>query len=110
MNDDLEQLGKKISAARGQKAASDKSESSADYDDSSNSRIGIQAGAELVVAIAAGTFFGYMLDSYFETKPVFLIILFFLGVCTGFYNVYRLTETGTTIPSKKRDNSDLPEG
>lgn len=52
---------------------------------------GMRAGLELVVSIAAGTFIGYWLDKTFDTKPFFLIALFFLGVITGFVNIWRIS-------------------
>lgn len=54
-----------------------------------SSQQGVQAGVELVGAIAVCTGIGYGVDQYFETKPLWLIIFFFLGIITGFYNVYR---------------------
>jgi ATP synthase protein I len=56
-----------------------------------NAKQGIQAGIEMVVTIGACTAAGYGLDKWLETKPAFLLVMFFLGVCTAFYNVYRLT-------------------
>lgn len=52
---------------------------------------GMRAGLELVVSIAAGTLLGLWLDKTFDTKPFFLIALFFLGVITGFVNIWRIT-------------------
>ena len=60
--------------------------------DSENMRVGLQAGAELITAIIAGAFFGYLLDSWLDTKPFFLIALLVLGVITGFVNVWRTTQ------------------
>ena len=38
-----------------------------------------------------------------------MIILFFLGICTGFYNVYRMTQNLGTGIGVKRDNTPLPK-
>jgi ATP synthase protein I len=54
--------------------------------------VGLRAGAELVTSIAAGGLIGYWLDSFFETKPLFLIAMLVLGVITGFVNVWRTTQ------------------
>ena len=60
--------------------------------DESNSRAGIQAGIELVGSIGAGALIGLGLDHWLGTKPAFFLIMFFVGICTGFYNVYRVTQ------------------
>ena len=46
-------------------------------------------GTELVAAVAVGTIFGFILDSWFGTKPWFIIIFFLLGVTAGILNVIR---------------------
>ncbi|MDX1949391.1 MAG: AtpZ/AtpI family protein [Rickettsiales bacterium] len=45
--------------------------------------------AELVAGLIFGVFVGYQLDKYFETKPLFLIILIILGLAGSFYNIYK---------------------
>ena len=46
-------------------------------------------GTELVAAVAVGTIIGFILDSWFGTKPWFIIIFFFLGSAAGILNVIR---------------------
>ena len=46
-------------------------------------------GTELVAAVAVGTIFGFILDSWFGTKPWLIIIFFFLGAAAGMLNVIR---------------------
>jgi ATP synthase protein I len=46
-------------------------------------------GTELVAAVAVGTIFGFILDSWFGTKPWLIIIFFFLGSAAGMLNVIR---------------------
>ena len=46
-------------------------------------------GTELVAAVAFGTIFGFILDSWFDTKPWLIIIFFFLGAAAGMLNVIR---------------------
>ena len=40
-------------------------------------------GTELVAAVAVGTIIGFILDSWFDTKPWLMIIFFFLGAAAG---------------------------
>jgi|TARA_B100001094_G_C17417330_1_gene432991 ATP synthase protein I len=46
-------------------------------------------GTELVAAVVVGTIIGFILDSWFGTKPWFIITFFFLGAAAGMLNVIR---------------------
>ena len=46
-------------------------------------------GTELVSAVVVGTIIGFILDSWFDTKPWLMIIFFFLGAAAGMLNVVR---------------------
>ena len=46
-------------------------------------------GTELVSAVAVGTIIGFILDSWFDTKPWLIIIFFFLGTAAGILNVIK---------------------
>ena len=46
-------------------------------------------GTELVAAVAVGTIIGFILDSWFDTKPWVIIIFFFLGAAAGMLNVIK---------------------
>ena len=46
-------------------------------------------GTELVSAVVVGTIIGFILDSWFDTKPWLIIIFFFLGAASGMLNVIR---------------------
>ena len=46
-------------------------------------------GTELVAAVAIGTIIGFILDSWFDTKPWLIIIFFFLGSAAGMLNVIK---------------------
>lgn len=76
-----------------------------------NKRQGMQAGVELIGAIAAGTLIGIGLDHLLGTKPLFSILMFLLGVFTGFYNVYRVTQNmGSAVgfaQNKKVEDKEL---
>lgn len=62
---------------------------------------GARAGIELVGAILGGALLGYFLDKVFETPPVQFLIFTLLGVGTGFYNVYKITQgLGTSVGAR----------
>ena len=44
---------------------------------------------ELVSAVIVGTIIGFILDSWFGTKPWLIIVFFFLGTAAGILNVIR---------------------
>ena len=46
-------------------------------------------GTELVAAVGVGTIIGFILDSWFGTKPWLIIIFFFLGAAAGMLSVIR---------------------
>ena len=46
-------------------------------------------GTELVAAVVVGTIIGFILDSWFGTKPWLIIIFFFIGSAAGMLNVIR---------------------
>ena len=46
-------------------------------------------GTELVAAVAVGTIIGFILDSWFDTKPWLIIIFFSLGAAAGMLNVIK---------------------
>jgi ATP synthase protein I len=46
-------------------------------------------GTELVAAVVVGTIIGFILDTWFDTKPWLIIIFFFLGAAAGLLNVIR---------------------
>lgn len=63
---------------------------------------GARAGVELVGAVLGGGLIGWGLDSFFGTSPICFLIFIILGVITGFYNVYKITNNvGTGVGFKQ---------
>ena len=46
-------------------------------------------GTELVAAVAVGSIIGFILDNWFGTKPLFIILFFLFGSAAGIYNVIK---------------------
>ena len=46
-------------------------------------------GTELVASVAVGTIIGFILDNWFDTKPLLIIIFFLFGAAAGIMNVFR---------------------
>ena len=55
-------------------------------------------GTEMVAAVGVGTIIGFILDNWFDTKPLFIIIFFFIGSAAGILNVVR------TAKNMQREN------
>ena len=51
--------------------------------------VAFKLGTDLVAAVGVGTIIGFILDSWFGTKPWLIIIFFFLGAAAGMLNVIR---------------------
>lgn len=99
MPNDLDNLEAKIAQFKSVKDAQKRKVTDKDADND-NMNNGIRAGAEMVVTIGAGTLIGYGLDSWLETKPLFLIVFLLAGVCAGFFNIYRITQNiGSSVRS-----------
>ena len=62
-----------------------------DKEPPSQSNLGqaFKMSTELVSAVLIGTIIGFILDTWFDTKPWLIIIFFFVGVVAGITNVIR---------------------
>ena len=49
----------------------------------------LKISTELVAAVIVGTLLGFILDSWFDTRPWLTISFFFMGVTAGILNVIR---------------------
>ena len=56
----------------------------------SSASFGFKISTEIVAALVVGVGIGILVDNYFDSKPIGLIIFFILGALAGFFNVYRV--------------------
>jgi len=49
----------------------------------------LKISTELVAAVVVGSTIGFLLDNWFDTKPLLTIFLFFIGVAAGILNVFK---------------------
>ena len=52
----------------------------------------IKISTELVVSVVVGTTIGFILDSWFGTKPLLIICFFVLGAISGIRNVIKVAK------------------
>ena len=83
-NKNLEELGKKINNLDDKKKVTkgEKKENGAGF--------GFKISTEIIAALVVGVGIGLIVDNYFNTKPIGLIIFFIFGAFAGFLNVYRV--------------------
>jgi ATP synthase protein I len=89
---DLDQFDAKLKAARERiEGRGDQGSKNASYNDSL-AGVGYRMSIELVVGICAGLGLGWLIDSQMGTKPWFMLILMFVGLGAGIFNVVRLSK------------------
>ena len=49
----------------------------------------LKISTELVAAVVVGSIIGFLLDGWFDTKPLLTICFFIMGVSAGILNVFR---------------------
>ena len=49
----------------------------------------LKISTELVAAVVVGSTIGFLLDSWFGTKPLLIICFFTMGVAAGILNVFK---------------------
>ncbi len=111
-NDPLNDLEKRLEAAQ--------KEYEKDYNpkpekDGESINVGARAGIELVGGMLGGGLIGFLLDKAFDTSPILFLLFLILGVFTGFYNIYKITNNlGTNVGLKglhgdKKDATQSPD-
>ncbi len=74
------------------KIAKKKTKISNNKDDGSNAASlgkALKISTELVSSVLVGSIIGFLLDSWFGTKPLLTICFFLIGVAAGILNVFR---------------------
>ena len=49
----------------------------------------LKISTELVAAVFVGSIIGFLLDNWFDSKPLLTIAFFFMGVAAGILNVFK---------------------
>ena len=62
-----------------------------DYKGSNAASLGkaLKISTELVAAVVVGSTIGFLLDNWFDTKPILTICFFFIGAAAGMLNVFK---------------------
>ena len=54
--------------------------------------VSLKISTELVVSVVVGATIGFILDSWFDTKPVLIICFFVIGAIAGIWNVIKVAK------------------
>jgi F0F1-type ATP synthase assembly protein I len=54
----------------------------------------LNLGYYLIIPMLAGIFLGLVLDSWFKTRPIFVLSFLLLGTLGSFYNLFKLLKNG----------------
>ena len=70
-------------------------------------------GTEIVVAVAVGGSIGFLIDTWLDMRPWFLIVFLLLGNAAGLWNVFRITNNqgyAAGFESSKRRENEKSKG
>lgn len=67
----------------------------------SGAAIGLKLGSEMLGGVIAGFGLGFGADWLFGTKPIFTVVMAFLGVGAGMLNVWRFLNASTFSSAEK---------
>ncbi len=84
------------------KAKIDKKTLNNDNNNPASLGMALKLSTEMVAAVLVGTIIGYILDSWFDSKPWLIIIFFFVGVAAGITNVVRTAKLMQKNVNKKQ--------
>ncbi len=90
MNDQTDELSRKIAKAKQVRDDSPENLKSTHSESDEEMSFGMRVGVELFAGVAVGLLIGYFLDRVFHTIPLFLIIFVIVGAAAGSWNIYKL--------------------
>jgi len=110
--DDLTSLGRRLDEARRDRRGTAEGDGKNDHALNSALGVGFRIGLELVVAVAAGLGFGWLIDKGLGTKPWAMMGFLFVGIAVGMLNVFRFMKgmglaAGYSAPApREKDEED----
>ena len=108
---DLDDLDAKLRAAQARHGENTPRRAGLPSSSTGGLSIAFRIGVELVSALAIGVGIGWLLDQWFGTSPLLLIVFFILGAAAGMLNVYRTAKgfggaVGYRKPEPGEDGKD----
>ena len=110
----LDQLEKRIEAARGRKRTgagrNEDSEAGSSRSQASGLALAWRIISELVAGVAVGAGIGWLLDRWLDTRPWLMVTFLFLGMAAGCYNVFRVAQGYEAAMGHRRPPNDEDKG
>ena len=100
---DLDQFDAKLKAARERIEGPEAQGSKLNAYNDSLAGVGYRMSIELVVGICVGLGLGWLVDTQMGTKPLFMLILMFVGLAAAICNVVRMSKDIQRRMEDKRD-------
>ena len=100
---DLDQFDAKLKAARDRIEGNGPQGSKLNAYNDSLAGVGYRMSIELVVGICVGLGLGWLVDTQMGTKPLFMLILMFVGLAAAIFNVVRMSKDVQRRMEEKRD-------
>lgn len=70
--------------------------------ESTSMGLGFRMSIELMVGLLVGLGIGWLLDGWLDTKPLFMIVLMFVGLGAGILNVVRASKELDKADNEKK--------
>lgn len=107
MTDNLNDLQSRIQAA---KTAANPDKSDKNPNDTTGTQMGIRAVTDVIATPIVCGAIGMGIDHWFKTGPIFFILLAFLGLGAGFWNLARMMNGNDSSVGFKRLQNKTKEG
>lgn len=107
MTDDLNDLQSRIQQA---KKAAEPEKLAKNPEDVTGTQMGIRAVTDVIATPIVCGGIGIGLDHWFDTSPIFFILLAFLGLGAGFWNLSRMMSGNDSSVGFKRLQNKAKEG
>ena len=113
MNEDKNSQSEEDFDTRLRRARGNGGRGGASVDSQTGKGMAFRIGTEIVVAVAVGGSIGFLIDTWLDMRPWFLIIFLLLGNAAGLWNVFRITSNqgySVGFERSKRRGSEKSKG
>lgn len=107
MTDELNDLQTRIQQAE---SAANPDKPAKNPEDVTGTQMGIRAVTDIIATPIVCGAIGIGVDQWFDTSPIFFILLAFLGLCAGFWNLSRMMSGNDSSVGFKRLQNKAKEG
>ena len=88
--DDIKAIEERINLIKSSEKKADKTKETNSF--LYATKTGLRVAVDLLSGVLVGAGLGFVLDRMLNTRPIFLIVMLFLGGAAGFLNVYKFVK------------------